>query len=178
MSTAGPNAAGTGSGWTNSANITASDSVYATNNVAGTGVSATLAASNFGFSIPAGATINGIQASVIVKASAASSLDLAQTSAAANGIQLTKVAGTGVGTAKNDSTAWGTTNTTINLGTTSDLWGTTWAPADINSTGFGLILQCENNNASIRTASCDFVSITVTYTPAAATSTSQMFMVL
>lgn len=68
-STLGPNGTGTGADdasvgtitWSNPGNITASDNTYATN-LTGciTSVSHYLKATNFGFSVPAGATITGI----------------------------------------------------------------------------------------------------------------------
>jgi Tfp pilus assembly protein PilX len=57
-------AAGTGAGWTNSANIVSSNNAYATASVSASGTSANLDATNFGLSIPSGNMIVGITASV------------------------------------------------------------------------------------------------------------------
>ena len=46
--------------WTNPDNAKVSDNVYATVSLIGIGISHYLKATNFGFSIPTGATINGI----------------------------------------------------------------------------------------------------------------------
>jgi hypothetical protein len=90
------------------------------------------------------------------------------------GVKLTKVAGIGIGTAKLDTTSWGLSDATFTEGSGADLWGTTWTPADINSTGFGVLVQVENNGGVARVASVDSVLITVTFTPAVANS-AQMF---
>jgi hypothetical protein len=50
-------------------------------------------------------------------------------------------------------------------GNSTDLWGTTWTPADINNTGFGAVLSVFNTRSfGAATATVDFMRITVTYT--------------
>lgn len=177
MATQGPNGGtGAGVGWTGPTNIASTNAVYATFSVPGTLTSTSLSTSTLGFSIPVGATINGIQVDIVRHSSATGSLSLSGGSGG-TGVSLTKVAGTPVGTPKNDATLWGLGDATTTLGNAADLWGAAWAPADINSTGFGATLQIDNTNAAARTASIDSILITVTFTPAAATATSQMFMV-
>lgn len=168
-STAGPSFPGTASGWVNSTNVFASDSVYATTTITATADSSVLNTSNYGFAIPAGATINGITVTVIAKAASAAVVDFADNNGLSNfGFELTKVANTGIpATATADGTTLNTTNTTLIEGSAASLWGTTWAPADINSTGFGVIMKAENTSASSVVASIDSVTITVTFTPAA-----------
>lgn len=78
-------------------------------------------------------------------------------------VQLVK-GGTPVGDSRDTSTDWPTTMTAANYGSTSDLWGTTWTPADINASNFGVGLTCYNESSSShRTASVDYMQITVTY---------------
>lgn len=69
--TVGPNIAGTGAdgggvnvAWVNPGNVTANDSVFATAALNVGLHTNELLATNFGFAIPAGATINGIQVDV------------------------------------------------------------------------------------------------------------------
>ncbi len=63
---------------------------------------------------------------------------------------------------------------TATYGSASDLWGTTWTPAEINNTNFGVSLSVLNQSGfSSRTASVDYIQITVTYTAPAAEPTTQ-----
>ncbi|MBK6281838.1 MAG: hypothetical protein IPF54_03470 [Draconibacterium sp.] len=74
-------------------------------------------------------------------------------------------AGVPVGDNKaNTTTDWPTSETAFPYGGTSDLWGTTWTPAEINAINFGVSLVANSNNN--RTAYVDYISIAVTYTVA------------
>ncbi len=79
-------------------------------------------------------------------------------------VQLLK-AGSPVGSNKASSSGWSTSKTTVNYGSTSDLWGTTWTAADLNASNFGLRFAAKNvvTGVAAVTASLDYVSITVTY---------------
>ena len=59
------------------------------------------------------------------------------------------------------ATNWGTTDATVTYGTSTDLWGTTWTPAQINASNFGLRFRARNVNGSSRTANADYVEIQV-----------------
>jgi hypothetical protein len=83
-----------------------------------------------------------------------------------NTVQLLKL-GSPVGSNKALGTTWGLPDTAIGYGSTSDFWGTTWTPADVNATNFGLRFTAKNTGASSSTATVDFISITVTYIQAA-----------
>ena len=64
-------------------------------------------------------------------------------------------------------TDWTSAETAVTYGVgTTDLWGTTWTPSDINNANFGLVLSVLNATAigSSYTASVDFIQITITYT--------------
>lgn len=90
-----------------------------------------LVGSNFGFTIPTNATIKGIEAIIRRIHSVTTSPYPSEITT-----QLRK-AGTAVG----DNKASGNyTNAWLNktYGGATDLWGTTWTPADINNSGFGL----------------------------------------
>lgn len=134
--------------WTNPNNAMASDNVYATCALNGTtGVSHYLKATNFGFAIPAGATINGILAEFEKKKSGAN----------ANGydvtVKIVKADGTFGTTNKADTvTAWSSTDTYVSVpvsGASTDLWGETWTPADINDVDFGVALSGKMVNISL-----------------------------
>ena len=149
-----------GAGWTNSANAYTNNSVYATTAMNSSVTSAALVMTGLGFAIPSSAIIHGITVSVDRKASGtvngAGIQDL--------DVNLLK-AGTQVGTDKAvTGSTWGTTDFSRTYGSTSDMWGTTWTPADINATNFGLRFVVKNFATSALTASVDDINITVTYT--------------
>jgi len=120
--------------WLNAGNITSSDDSYATTD-GGLSMGATsyyLTATNFGFSIPTGAVIDGI----IVeweKGSDANDID-------DNAIRIIK--GDTIGsTDKSVTTNWPTTDAYTSYGSSTDLWGETWTVSDINASGFGAALS-------------------------------------
>ena len=161
--TAGPNgptsSAGTGANWINPNNALTSNTVYATF----TGTSQQyLVLTVYGFAIPAGSTINGIQVSVKGYSSGTSNNNRTIQ------VALTKNGTAVVGTAKTQALA--TTDNTFTLGTTADLWGTTWALTDINATTFGVMIR-DNDTTSSGTFYIDYVSVIVTYTLPATTTT-------
>lgn len=118
-----------------------------------------LAATNYGFAIPGGATILGVQ--VQLSRSANSNGDISDSN-----VFLTKNGTATTGSDRSTGGLWTTTKTAVNYGGTSDLWGATLAPADVNAATFGILFSAFNNNASnARRANVfAFVSMTVTYT--------------
>jgi hypothetical protein len=72
-------------------------------------------------------------------------------------------AGNQIGTDHATAGTYGTTDATVTYGSSTDLWGTTWTPAEVNSSNFGLRLKVQNANASSRTASVDYMELTVYY---------------
>lgn len=143
--------------WTNAGNVAADDNVYATiaiNNA----TSNYLQATNYGFSIPPEATINGIAVTIgRFQNATASGNDVRD-----NVVQLIK-GGTIVGSNKAATgTEWPTSEGIASYGNSSDLWGTTVTPADINASNFGVALAVYTTNS--RTASVDYIQISVTYT--------------
>lgn len=174
-STQGPNSGTTaGTSWVNPTNAQTTNAIYATCIANNAPCGTSLSGSTYGFSIPAGATINGITVTLVVNsASNAWSLN---NGFGGTGICVTKTAATCVGTSKIDATAWTTTDVTITEGSGSDLWGTTWAPSDINATGFGTMINPENGIALSKQAGVDSMLITVTFTPAAASKSGFLSM--
>jgi hypothetical protein len=162
VSTAGPNTCGTGAddssvgslAWTNPGNITASDNTYATG--AGPGTSHYLKATNFGFSIPSGATINGIQVEWERKSTGGGCTD--------SSVKIVK-GGTISGTDQSAGATWSTTESFVSFGGSSNLWGTTWTDTDINASTFGAVLSFTTIGPT--TQSVDSCRITITYTAAA-----------
>jgi hypothetical protein len=167
MSTQGPLGPGTGAddsgtgttAWSNPGNVTTEDGVFATCTLGGLFSSHYLDATNFGFSIPAGATINGI--SVEWKRMSGSG-DIHD-----NAVRIIK-GGTVGATDKSVAGNWSTTLGYQSYGGSSDLWGQSWTASDINASNFGAALAATTNGGD--TASVDYCRITVTYTPAASTA--------
>lgn len=151
-----------GTNFTSPANATLSDNLYA---------SAThceccdmntkcLTATNFGFSIPATATITGITVEIERRSSLNGHIF-------DNGLRLLK-GGVEVGSNYASATQWPTMDTYMSYGGCSDLWGTTWTPADINASNFGLVFACIDycpfNGVGDAQSFIDHVRITVCYT--------------
>jgi hypothetical protein len=156
--------AGTGTAWGNPGNVVSNNNSSAT--VQGTSggnvTSQSLNATGFNFTLPANATIVGIQASVSRNRSGSAIAGEARD----NTLKLIK-AGSAVGTNKAATgTNWPTSETVANYGTASDLWGTTWAVADVNASNFGLsfVVDVTAGGFGSRVANVDYVQLTVTYT--------------
>lgn len=173
MATAGPNASGTQANtdrgasnpaWGVPGNAAASDNVRTTATLL-SGTSPTsdyLDLTNFGFSIPSGATINGVTVAIERSVSFASNSQ-------DETVQLIK-GGTAQGTNKADTaTNWPTTEASVNYGGVADLWALSLTDADVNASNFGVRIAAKTTSAS-STAQIDFVTITITYTAAAVTT--------
>ena len=164
---AGIGATATGVGtlaWSNPGRINTDDNSNSTASRGSDGTTTTnyLQATNFGFAIPTDATITGIVVSVNRYGSANSGSDYVRD----NVVSLIK---SGLVTSTNralTTTNWVVTTTNVaSYGATNDLWGSSWNPADINATNFGVALSANitRNNGTV-TANVDYMSITVTYT--------------
>lgn len=148
--------------WDTPDNAKVSDDVYTTTFSTTSGGSATdyLEATNFGFSIPAGATINGILVEVEKKASH----DEVNFTVQDYIVKLLK-GGVVTGDRKEIGGTWSLTESYYTYGGNSDLWGTTWTPAEINASDFGLsFLGWISTTGAAVTASVDHIRITIYYT--------------
>lgn len=150
-----------GYAWTNDANITAEDASYAynTNDLLDGDNSNYLTATNFGFSLPSSATVDGII--VGVKVADASFDDWRDES-----VRLIK-GGTISGTDKSAAAAWTTTFTFHTFGGVADLWGNTLAYSDVNASTFGVAFaaQCvEASDCVSNTGRVDVINMDVYYT--------------
>ena len=153
------------SSWSNAGNITASDNSYATatfNGGMGGGGFDYLKATNFGFSIDSGATIDGIEVIIERKDAGGSITD--------SEIKILNGDGSaGVGSSnKSGGAAWPTSDASTTFGGSSDTWSETWTPAKVNSSDFGVYIRCSSGAGfgQSDTASVDHVQITVHYTAA------------
>lgn len=128
------------------------------------GSSKLLRATAFGFSIPPSAIIQGITAS-LTRSDSDSSGKLFDVV-----IEVLK-AGSAVGTNHANGVAWD--GSTVLYGGSSDLWGATWTPSDINDTGFGLEISVTNTDGVAHTASAGSLSLTVSFVSGAFMSVIQ-----
>lgn len=165
MTTQGPLFTGTGASfndggltaWANPTNVQGDTTSTASTCGIGTngGTSHRLRATNFGFSIPAGNTINGIMVEV-------------EQSATGNNRHFWSsvkllVAGTEVGTDQSDGSNITTTKAFKTFGSGSNLWGLTPTLAEVNASNFGVSFKIVRTGASA-TTSLYRCRITITYT--------------
>lgn len=124
-------------------------------------------AKGFGFSIPSGATIDGIVANVHW---------LSVTSGVARIMTEIQVRLLKAGTPGGTNKAFDTSNSDATIKTTThggatDLWGQSWSDSDINASTFGIALQYLGGASNINNALIDYVALTVHYTEAAGGAT-------
>lgn len=140
--------------WSNLSNCHASDNTYATAAVA-TGQGTWRADfKGFGTGIPTNAIIDGIEALIEKKASGGRNSDLL--------VRLLK-AGGGAGDDKSAAGFWPFVDTQFTYGGAADLWGTTWTPAEINDSGFGIAFRGRNETVGPATLSLDYVALKIYY---------------
>lgn len=58
---------------------------------------------------------------------------------------------------------WDTTDLVVTYGSNSDLWGTTWTPAEINNSSFGAAVSASKGGPFSSTALVDQITIKVFY---------------
>lgn len=167
MAIAGPNLPASGTDdasygsatWTNPGNITADDGSPAWFQTGVGNFTHYLVGTDFGFGIPSGATIDGIEAVIERRESSFGTINTDQ--------RVRIVKGGSIGsTDKADASFWPTTYTKATYGGPSDLWGETWTPADINANDFGLALSALAAAGSFFPGDVDIFEITVYYTDA------------
>lgn len=147
--------AGTLTGWTNSENAAASDNVFATSSIE-FGEGPLLQATNFGFTIPSGATITGIVVEWEKKKAGGGAMSDGQSRI---------IKGGSTGTENKAQGDWTTSdNTYYTYGSASDVWGETWTADDINASDFGAAISGTESLGNIHELSIDHVRITVHYT--------------
>ena len=155
----GTNGGGGDSGtWTNPNNIAAAGTPYAVGSQASRDQGPRLYATTFGFAIPGGATLLGIETRINCRWSA-SLIEL-------DFIQLIK-AGAPAGTAKGSTQSISGTFTDYDHGSSSDAWGftlgSTLTVSDINLSTFGVSHQFVDQDAGTETIDVDQVFIKVHY---------------
>lgn len=147
--------------WINPNNITADDGSVTTvsfpNGAGLDNASKTLLANNFGFTIPAGATINGVEFDI--RKSSTGSFPPQDLS-----IRMI-VSGSASGADKGSFTTWTGLG---GYGGAADLWGNTLTPEIINASSFGIGIELVpfsvGGTQQAATASVDVITCIVTYT--------------
>jgi hypothetical protein len=148
--------------WSSPGDGKVSDDVYATAGLTSQ-ASHYLKVTGFGFSIPSGSTITGVSVSV-ERIKTGSSQDVRDAS-----VRLVKASSVAGSEHADTGMTWPfAADGTASYGSASDLWGTTLSPADVNGSGFGVAVSAQNLSATGSFAKIDSVSITVSYTSAAA----------
>lgn len=153
--------AGSSATWNNPVNARIADAVYSVNSAdlpLQGNYTNYLVATNFGFTIPAGNQIDGIQVRITRN----------EVNANAKDFRVRIVKGGVIGASDRISGFnWPVANTTRVHGSTTDLWGETWTLSDINSGTFGVAVAAQRsaNNATPITARIDNIRITVYYSP-------------
>jgi MSHA biogenesis protein MshQ len=115
---------------------------------------------SYGFSIPVGATIVGIEVNVERKS------DRFQNGGSQDAAMRLVKAGTIQATDRSSGTAYPTADAIESHGSPSDLWGTTWTPAEINAANFGAAFAAAKADSSglAHVITVDHIAITVHYT--------------
>jgi len=174
FTTAGPNLPGTASteafggtsDWTDPNNILADDGIP-TQVANGNGTTYLLKATNFGFSIPAGSTINGITGTW----EASVTIGVSWRNVDQHAIKAGVVGGTPDGGANQQDLT--TSYAVYTAGGTTDNWNTTWTVSDVNNSGFGFGISCENANDP-DDLSVDYMKLAVDYTEGASGRTHRV----
>ncbi len=146
-------ASGGGNVWDNPGNVFATDAVYASS-IHGSGTTQDLIATVFGFTIPTGASIDGIAVTVVKGGDGTVIRDLV--------VRLRN--GGAVGDNKADTANdWTLLDETVGYGGPTDTWGRAWTVAEVNAGTFGVQLSANSTSPDTGPRVESFV-ITVYYT--------------
>lgn len=146
--------------WANPDNAKTSNNNYATAFLFPTNHSHYLKATNFGFAISGGATIDGIIVEIERFGNGTDIFDE---------VVSLVVGGAVGGDNKKNAVAWAAADpdTYVSYGANNDVWSCALTPTNVNAADFGMVLQVENKHPfSSFTASVDHIRITVYYTTA------------
>ncbi len=152
--------------WSNVNNAKIDDSSYADASITSATATHYLKATNFSFSIPTGATIDGITVDILKRGAGPPIKDPANDSE----VKIVKADGSIGTTNKAIVTNWptGTNERTDTYGSSTDLWDETWTAENINDTDFGVVISADRTIASEGNPDpkVDLITITINYTEA------------
>lgn len=160
----GPNSAGAGATdgdagieWADPGNITSSNDSRATAALLASESTEGLGATQFGFSIPASVTVDGIEASIERRGIGSGACE-------DNKVRLL-IGGSESGNNKGVAGAWPGSDGTATYGGAADLWGITPTLSQINATNFGFVVKAdETSTTNSEICEVDHMTLTVTYT--------------
>ena len=147
--------------WSSPGNATALDGVFATVTCNGGQTSEWLKVMDYGFAIPSNATILGVQVTNYFK-----TVNLGSGWSSVDTLRLVK-AGTiqsGAATTSGSGGVYSGNELYGQVGSSSDLWGGTWGPSDINNSSFGVAIQTVVSGSGTAELEIDYLSIQVWYT--------------
>lgn len=128
--------------WTSLSNVIVDSDSYGyaamTSAIITTNDSNRIGITSFGFAIPTGKTIDGIEAVIRRKA------DITGDNVYDEDLLIIKGGVNGATQMADTATAWTTTWTEITYGSPTNLWGETWTVADINANNFGIAFSSQN----------------------------------
>ena len=153
--------------WDFPGNAVSNNGLFAEADLSLNGISHYLRATNFGFTIPGGSSIDGILVEILRQED--DSLD----NIFDNAVRIVK--GGIIGSSdKSSTTEWGINESSyISYGSSTDSWGETWNPSDINASNFGVALSAKAVNGLVFTsAEVDHIRITIYYTQQATTTST------
>lgn len=157
MASVGPNLCtsaleyGSGTSWSGITNTYTSDNSYASCMIVASSNTKGLLCNGFGFTIPQGAVIEGITVSIERASLNETFIDY--------DISLVKTGTTTVGSNLSAGATWSTTENSVSFGSSTTLWGTTWAPEELNASSFGVsIIANQSNSVGTDTAYVDTIS--------------------
>ena len=144
--------------WANVADARVEDTATATVGVNDGQISRYLRCTGYGFNIPTSATISGITVWIRreVDDNGGAPRDYA--------VQLLKSTGL-VAANKASATTYPETLTTVSYGNSTDLWSTTWTPAEVNNGNFGVSFAAYKSGTTggSRAVGVDVIRVEVTY---------------
>jgi hypothetical protein len=158
-------ASGGASAWSSTidapSSMSAEDENWMTCSLDNNAASQTIVANTFGFAIPTGAIINGIEVSWRRMENNSGGIHIFD-----NNIDVSSpsVGATG---GRADAAEWADAFSAQSYGGPTDLWGASWTAEDINDPLFGSSLSCRDVGGSLGTAQVDACVITVYYDEAA-----------
>lgn len=151
-------------GWTNPSLVMANDGSYAQGGSFGSadlpGITNYLVATNFGFEIPDGSVIVGIEFEI--------EKDVSVNTFSAEDHAVRVVRDGVIGETDKGGTSWFSMSPPVvaTHGGSDDLWGETWTPALINASDFGIAISAEVINGAIAAifyGRVDYITCSVTY---------------
>lgn len=153
--------------WSNPGNVSASDNSFASHTAYSLEYTNYLATNNHGFAIPPGATITNISVSAEVSSSGVGFVNESSIMMLKNG---QPVGDDIIAADPQGAYVWTSTETVFTWD--GGLWGTTWTPADINGSDFGVAISAgvDDPYGEGESAFIDHVTVTVQYTGTSGTA--------